>query len=121
MADNILNIPAAVTKIETTPDRGLKLTILTQELTASARSLIFGFHQKLGYFCFAEREIPDEVVAGLPEFKAEFKGEKTPAQRLRAVFYRIWERRGRQGSFDEYYKARMEEIIEHFKKGLRDE
>jgi len=42
--------------------------------------------------------------------------EKTPSQTLRAVIYRIWERKAYQIiDFENYYKKRMHEIIEKTK------
>ena len=40
---------------------------------------------------------------------------KSPSQRLRAVLFLLWEQQGSWGDFDTWYKAKIEEIIEHFK------
>ena len=53
---------------------------------------------------------------------------KTPAQRMRAVLYRLWEQtspkeKGEQGEmvyveFELFYKRKMNEMINHFKTKL---
>jgi hypothetical protein len=57
------------------------------------------------------------IISGI---QSEFEfNEKPPSQRLRAVFYRIWER-DKQGydDFELYYRFQMEKLIEHFKTKL---
>lgn len=44
--------------------------------------------------------------------------EKSSAQRLRAVLYRLWEKRGRNGEFEKYYQTSMEKFINRIKKEL---
>ena len=39
----------------------------------------------------------------------------TPSKRLYNVFWRIWEKEGRPGEFKDFYKTKMEQLIEHFK------
>ncbi len=109
---------AHIKKVETTADRGVKLTIYTQEIDAEAAASLFSLKDKYGYFVFKETEITDEDVSGLPDFKPEFKSQKTPSERLRGVLYRLWEAKGKPGAFDPWYAARMEDLIDHYKKQL---
>lgn len=110
-------VPALIEKVSTRADRSIHIEVSTQELSDEDAATLFGFRSKLGYMLFAEAEISPEQ-AQTPEYVPEFKGDKTPAQRLRAVMYRLWEQQGKQGSSEQFYRERMEEIIEHFKKKL---
>jgi hypothetical protein len=42
----------------------------------------------------------------------------TPSQRLRNVFYRLWEQEGKAGEFKEFYRVKMETLVEHYKQKL---
>jgi hypothetical protein len=42
---------------------------------------------------------------------------KTPSKRLRNVLYRLWEQEN-EGEFKDFYKTKMEILIEHFKNKL---
>lgn len=46
------------------------------------------------------------------------RGEKTPSQRIRAVLFLLWKQEGEQGTFDAFYNAKCEKIIEHLKSKL---
>ena len=115
----ILQVPAYITKLETTADGGVKLIVHTQELDPSQGGIIFQLKNKHGYFLFQEKEFSEEDVKGLPDFVPEFKGEKSPSQRLRGVLFRVHEANGgRKEDFDAFYRKQMEVLIEHFKEKL---
>lgn len=63
---------------------------------------------------------PNEMeVVDIPDEKADsMTGQKTQAQRLRGVIYKIYEKRGKQGDFESFYKAYMERLIEREKSNL---
>lgn len=54
----------------------------------------------------------------IPEFIPEFKGEKSPSQRLKAVIYRLWEKNGSKGDSESFYRSTMEKLIESLKERL---
>lgn len=59
-------------------------------------------------------DVPEEIV--------EFKGEKTPSERLRNVLYRYWELvNKKQGDFETFRKNYMEKVITNLKEKLPDE
>lgn len=114
----ILQVPAYITKIETTADKGVKLIVHTQELDPSNAAVVFSLKDKYGFFLFKEGQFEESEVANLPDFVPEFKGDKTPSQRLRGVLYRVWEANGKVGAFDSFYTQKMEAILDHFKEKL---
>ena len=71
-----------------------------------------------GYFVFAVQETI--TAADIPNEQLEFKGDKTPGQRLRAVLFRLWEQNSSttKGDFETFYKSRMERLITQIKEKL---
>ena len=110
----MFQVPATISKIMTMGDRSLRLQVdVDRELNATENGLVFSLYNKSGWFVFKESEIKDEDIE-VPEYVKEFKTDKSPSQRLRAVIYLAWEKE-KVGMFDDYYKRKMEQIIEHFK------
>jgi len=117
MEKQILKVPAEISRVQTMSDGGLRLFVDTQELNAGDKGLVMGLHKKLGWFLFAETEISREDTLDLPDIKFE-KGEKSPSQRLRAVLYLIWEKQGKKGTSEEFYRSYLERVIESLKEKL---
>ena len=47
--------------------------------------------------------------------------KKTSSQRLRGVFYKIWEQDDEEfEDFDSYYDSKMEKLIKHYKKLIKN-
>jgi hypothetical protein len=104
-----------IQKIQTLVDGGNKLTILTQELEPDQMTELFKLTNKVGWFLFKEQAITEEDVKDLPEIKPEFKGEKTPSQRLRNIIFVYWEQQGGKGNFDDFYKKQINKLIDKIK------
>ena len=111
----IFQIPATISKINTMAHKSLRLHIDTQEeVSPEAMSKLMDLFDKIGWFTFNVQEIKADDLLDLPDIKYE-KGEKTKAQRLRAVFYRIWESGNKKMTSEEFYNIEMEKIIQHLK------
>jgi len=115
----LFQTPAQIQTISTLVDGGNKLSIFTQELSPEEMTKLFSLRKKLGWFVFKEEAIEKEDLLNLTEIKKEFKGEKRPAERLRNTLYIFWEQNGSQGSFDDFYKSKIEEIILKVKEKLQ--
>ena len=94
----------------------VKLVFETQELDAEKTADLFSLRNQLGWLIFApsqsaEIELPQEPAE-------EFRDDKSPSQRLRAVLYVYWKQRGAQGDFETFYRARMSRFIESVKEKL---
>jgi hypothetical protein len=103
----------------------LRLQVDTQEsLTAVAQAMVFGFKGKPGVFAFAKSEIKESDLI-VPDYKPNEDELKSPSQRLRGVFYLLWQQRGKKDKFsnpcdsDTYYRQMMEEVIEFYKSKLQ--
>lgn len=95
-------------------DRGMSLGFHTKELTAEEKLEIMSHFQKTGWLLFSEDEIQEAEV---PETRSEFE-TKTPSQRLRGVMFVYWEQQGSKGSFEDFYREKMEGFIDHIKSKL---
>lgn len=98
-------------------DGGIRVFVDTNELTPDQSTLLFGFKGQEGYFIFSPSEVDVEQL-DIPDVTPEFRGEKTPSQRLRASLYKVWESNGSRGSFETYYRSKMEEIINKVKENI---
>lgn len=110
-------IPAIISKLTTMADKGIRAQVDTQELTPEAGSQLFALKDKYGFFIFVEGEVaPDNIE--VPEYVPDFKNEKSPSQRLRAVLFRLWEQQGKPNSSEQFYREQMDRIIQHYKDKL---
>lgn len=111
-----IKVPATIEKIETLADGSIRLKVGTQELGAEDATELFEQRGKLGWMLFSPNTVSEAEV---PEESAkEFKTDKTPSQRLRAVLYAAWQQRKPGGDWQDYYERQMGRIIEYVKDKL---
>lgn len=118
---NIFQTNAYVKKVTTLADKGLKIELETQELDSQSKATLFDLHDKYAWVAFKEFESGDlkENELDIPETPTEFKGDKTPSQRLRAVIFIYWEQNAKgKEDFDTFYKRQMNKLIEKIKAEL---
>jgi hypothetical protein len=114
----LFQVPSQITKVSTMVDGGLKVEVVTQEVNAEEKAKLFSLHKSIGWFLFKEREVTPEDVVDIPDYKPEFKGDKSPSKRLRDVLYVDWKQNVQVGDADGYYKQEMERFIEQVKDRL---
>lgn len=114
----MFQVQATIQKVQTMADNTIQLRVGTQEISAEETAKLFNLNGKLGWFTFSEAVIEEKNIIGLPEIEPEFRGEKTPGQRLRGAFFRLWEQQGKKGDFELYYKVAMERLITQVKEKL---
>lgn len=114
----MLKVPSTIEKFESRADNTWKLIIGTQELSQEDIAELAMQKGQLGHFVFsAQDNITD---ADVPTEQIEFRGEKTPGQRLRGVLYKLWENdHAGFKDFETFYRSRMERLIEQIKEKLR--
>ena len=90
-----------------------------ETLSPDAISRVCQLVNQLGWLSFNVSQIEAEDIIDLPPLKKTEEDEKTPSQRLRAVFYRMWQQNndGFKDS-DSHYKYMMERLIEFYKSKL---
>lgn len=99
-------------------DGSVKLEFETRELSGVDIAVLADYRMKEGWLMFAanEKELDEAEV---PDEKANpMIGQKTQAQRLRGVIYRLWEQSGKKGDSEAYYRSVMESLIDQLKERL---
>ena len=124
---NLLAIPGIVTKIGTTRDKSFVITFETQDkgtLNASQKAQIMDLLDEYvtAGFRISDEGKTDPDVLDLPEIKPEFKGDKTPSQRLRGVLYVLWEQQTAKGNVtedaDAFYRRQINRMVDAVKAKL---
>lgn len=106
--------------LRTMADGTLRLYVDTPELPPEAFSVLTGLRNTASWVSFATSESEASEVP--PEDVPEFKTDKSPSQRLRAVLYRYYEQRPELHSahptFNRYYEYVLETKINEIKEKL---
>lgn len=116
----LLQIPATISSFRTLSDKGLKITIDTQEINAGDGATLLRLKGKIGWFLFKPTKIAEEEAINIPDEVKEFKTDKTPSQRLRAVIYKYWQTTSKKEIFDMYYRRHLEKLIDQYKDKLNN-
>ena len=115
--NEILQVQAQMVKGTSMSHRSLRLQFDTNEnLTDEQMGKMMSWQDKQGWLTFSVPLIKAENLIELPPIDPDEK--KSMGQRLRACLYVLWEQKGKVGTFEEYYRARMENIINSVKEKL---
>ena len=109
-----IQFPALLANLTTKADGSLKITIETRELSGQNAGELLSYRLQEGYVTFTPNAVN---TVSVPKEAVE-TGQKTPSQRLRGVLYVYWEQKGKNGTFDEFYRSELEKLIEHIKEKL---
>lgn len=96
-------------------DRGIRIHLDTQELTPEYGAYLFGLRDAYGYFTFTEKELTPEEIE-VPD--TDFRSEKSPSARMRSVLYLLWKQSNLTYPFEQFYREKMESMIEKIKEKL---
>jgi hypothetical protein len=114
----IFQISAILDGVKTLKNNTLRIGIETQDINnfkPEELAELFRLNDKHVWVGIKETPIAVEDV----EIKEPIdKGDKTPAQRLRSVIYILWEKEGKKGDYETYYKGKMEKLIDWIKDKL---
>lgn len=111
------SLPVQFVKPVFKADRSVKLEFETRELASVEIAILADSRQTEGWLVFSNAD--DITEADIPDEKPDsMTGQKTQAQRLRGVIYRLWEMNGKKGDSESYYKSVMESLIEQLKDKL---
>jgi len=114
----LLKAPAQVSKVETTSDGGLKLTVHTSELMPSDKAEVMNLHNKIGWFVFS---VTDIESSDIPDEPVEFGGQKTLSKQLHDVLFRLHEAQGgKPEEFEAYRHKVMTKLINTYKAKIDD-
>lgn len=117
---NILIIPAILDSYRSLKDRTLKVSFETSEPSPEQMAGIQQSIQKAGYLAFKSDPFVSDEIEAIEGLRAEFNDTgKTPSQRLRGVIFRNYEANAEgYTTFEDYYRVKMEKIINHLKSKL---
>lgn len=109
-------IPAIVESVSTRRDKTYKVSLGTQELTPVNGVQLLELHQKICYVAIKAESFTNEEKDTLAILKTDDKSVKSHAQRLRNVFYILWQQNN-EGfeDFTAFYHYRMEHVIDFYK------
>ena len=108
-----------ITKVSTMADGGYRVQVDTNELRPEAGAELMSLHKQFGSFAFApEGKSIEEKDLEIPDEQKEFPNQKTLSERLRAVLYVYWGKRGAKGDFEDFRRKQMEALIDHFKQKI---
>lgn len=109
-----------IDKVSANNDRTLSLKIETQELNAQEGSRVLELMQKQIYVAMAEIPL-QEADLEVPEASPEFRGDKTPSQRLRGRLYCYYKDiHGKDEGFIGWYEKTLDTIGQRYLEKLND-
>lgn len=109
-----IEVNAIITGIRSKVDGSLGVSICTPELTPEEKAEFMrlqGINLMLLITPLDEKDAPKYIVDKELE-------TKTPSNRMRGVLYVMWEQAGGKGDFQEFYRLKMEGIINAIKDKL---
>lgn len=110
-----ITCPCILTSASTRSDGSLGLRFATPELKPDEKTAFFELlNLNLKMLLQPDGETPAE----LKDVKGEFD-KKTPGERLRAVVFVWWKQGGETGDFDDFYRKKMEVLIDFVKGQLK--
>lgn len=112
-------LPAILSGYRPKVDGSWSVTFSTNILKKEEKNIIDAMHNQLCCVMIKDSEILEDEIEAFDSVEMDLIDAKvTPSQRLRNVFYRLWEQEGKSGGFKEYYRVKMETLVEHFKQKL---
>lgn len=103
--------PVIIGGVSTRSDGGLTVRMTTPELNPEEMAAVFEL-QNCELKMFLKQDGAD--LSKLTEVKGQFD-TKTPSQRLRAVLFILWKETDGTGSFEDFYRRRIDAIIDKIK------
>lgn len=120
MSAPVVKLPVIFTGIQSKVDGSYKLTFSTRELAGSDAAVLLGLANKEAWLLISPDDSLDSV--DVPKARPDSgTGQKTPGQRLRAVLFVTWQSVGKPGEFDDYYRMRVNRMIDQLKAKLDGE
>jgi hypothetical protein len=112
----VFQIPILVTGVKTTADKALEIKIHTRDVATFKNEHLASIMEMLDkeyWAAFSELEIKAEEIE-VGEERVD-RGNKTQAQRLRSVIFRLWEKTNQEQDSETYYRSYMESLINKLK------
>lgn len=116
---NTLIFSAIFEGLRTRKDKTNAITLGTQEMSPEGAANLLKYNQTFIQVMIKEGEITQDDIRDMENFEFdEFdkRQDKSPSQRLRNVFWLLWNQDNKgYNEFKDYYNDKIEKVIEHFK------
>jgi hypothetical protein len=101
-------------------DKSIRLTFDTQEASPELMANIQNAFQKTCYLAVSPDNFTSEYLKEMENVKVDYNdGSKTPAKRMRGIYFRLWQQNPEGYSvFNDYYLAKMEIEMNRLKSRL---
>ena len=109
MSSEIFQVDAAINSVRTLVDRGVKLDVVTRELSPEDYAKLFSLKGKEGVFLFKETDILPEEVPDIVDVEFE---KKPRTERLNGKLWHVWNN-GAKTTPWEVYRAKFWDQIEN--------
>jgi len=118
---SILTFFGVVRKVETMSQGALRIRIDTQEnVSPEGAAALFAMKDAFGSWGFKTGDIPIDESDKIPDYTPEFKDDKSPSQRLRAVMYVFHKQKTIAEPFESWYTDQIEQLIADWKTELEE-
>ena len=105
----LFQIPTMIQGIQTLVDGGIKLGVITRELSPEEQTKVFELSRKEGWMVFSESDIQESDIPTEPVPSS--KEEKSPSQRLRDRMYVYYKETHKDTKgFNQWHADVLEEI-----------
>ena len=129
MSRKTIVFEGGVDNIRTLADNSLRVSLGTPELSPETVGNLYSILKHPGIVVLSTQPISQKQIDAVEAASIDMEFDtKTPAQRMRAVLYRLWEQtspkeKNEEGNtqyveFELFYKRKMNEIINHLKSKL---
>lgn len=112
-----INLQLVLEGINAKKDKSLGLRFSTPELSSPEKATLMDLQ---GVVLESLLQPVDTEFPEIVEVVAE-TDRKTASSRLRGSLYVLWEKRGKEGEFDTFYRTNMEKFIERIKSLIDEE
>jgi hypothetical protein len=119
--ENKILFPAILSGYNPKVDGSFTIRFSTNVLRSDEKQIIDAMFQKVCVVMVKSEGIndvkfeSDEIEAFDSVDMDLVDNKKTPSQRLRDVLYRLWEQEGKESEWKEFYKTKIEILINHYK------
>lgn len=112
-------LPAILSGCRPRTDGSWSITLSTNILREDEYRVILNMHQQLICVLIKDSDILADEVEVFDSVDLDLIDAKvSPSKRQMNIIYRIWEQKGKQGDFKDYYKTRMNRNAENLKSEL---
>lgn len=103
-----------ISRVSSRKDGSIGFSVETAELPLNAKAAMLGLHGKAASITIASTEQSADAPI---EVRTE-RDTKTPSQRLRGCIFIWWQQTGQKGDFEQFYREKLEALINHVKTQL---